>query len=231
MSIEGKISSIVRQYVEAWLQQKQGLSEPPLPKILVLMPNDEYSSEVEEAMRGLSLEYQISYAVNSELLHAGVEWHRLADEAALIAVPMMSLGNLAKTATLVDDEPIPAIVVNALLGRKPVVITTKNLIPTGFEKVVVPANMVDVIEEYLKALQSYGVAVSPFSKLAQTIRDSLSESASEFSYLIHSKHVREWVNEGEIRVKVPSNTKITPLAREDARDFGLKIEVAEEESK
>lgn len=226
MNLEQTVSRIVRQSIEDFLLNQSQLPEQAQKKVLVLMVNNQYESEITKAVQAIPTDYNVIFAHHKDLINQSrSEWEELICEMDLIAVPVLTIGTLVKISNLIDDEPVSAIVMRALLKGKHVIVSTKHVIPSGFEKVTVPPEILDKVSEHFQTIRKYGVQVTSWERFPQLIHDLLSSKSDGRRPLIHANHVRDWIYEGETRISIPKNAIITSLAKEEAKALGLSWDI------
>jgi len=156
-------------------------------------------------------------------------------KADILVLPTFCFKTAAKVAQLIDDSQETAIVISALMQRKPVLAAND-----GFTLLNTLSNegIRAEIKRILAKLESFGMVFSRTDQLAATFeklmtgmdsripseqqRDS-SDPAASTVRLITAKDVRQAVNENQKSIPLAPGGIITPLAKDQAKEYNIKI--------
>ena len=224
MNLEEVVRQTVRQIVTKLYEQGtlSAAAANADARVLALLPEGEHPHlpAAERLLEEASRHYQVTVCRCGE--RAG-QLH-LVQQSDIVAVPILTMGWLSKTALLLDDEAMPAMIVSALTSAKPVVISTSALFPAGAGKLLVPAAIEQTAGRYIQTLIRYGAHMTVTKRLLVVMRE-IAANLSSPRAVVHSRHVREWAAEGETSIELPATTIVTAMAREDATDLGLKLNI------
>jgi hypothetical protein len=226
MNLEEKVSKIVRQMVEDTLQKQSLIPVSRKKRMLILIIDDRNAKEVKEAIKTMSDIYELTIGYCGILAkRSRNEWCEMVKDMDLVVVPVLTIGTLVKISNLIDDEPASAIVLDALLNGKDVVVSSNRVVPSGTGRITVPPIILDTVSSHLQKIKKYGIHLTLLQNLQNTVRRLSSPNRIQSRPVVHTKYVRDWINEGETHVSVPKNALITPLAKEEAKDLGLILDI------
>ncbi|NQX69025.1 hypothetical protein HQN90_23120 [Paenibacillus alba] len=251
MSLEETVSRIVRQVVNELLLKKEKPAAAAVRKsVLIVVADERHAVEVKQLISDISASTRVIVAFcgdaplpvyepepefsYEQIVLAGSDrsrWSEAAQQADMVVLPILSIGTLVKIAALIDDEPSSGVIVNALISGKEVVVSSSYVLPTGVNKLSVPPAILDVVSGHLQQLSKYGVHVVYMKHLAAKVTKLSLTPRSAKRPLIHAKHVRDWVNEGETEISLSTNVLMTPLAKEEAKLLGLTWRQSQEGNK
>lgn len=222
MNLEQVVRQTVRQIVTELYEQQSTAAAAVRTRVLALLPDGKHpllpiaKRLIEEASR----HFQVTVHHCDDRSDA----LQLVQQSDLVAVPIMTTGWLGKAALLLDDEAVPAAILAALNSGKPVVISTSALFPGGAGKLLVPAAIEQTAGEYIQTLIRYGAHMTVMKRMLAVLRE-MADSDDSPRAVVHSRHVRDWAAEGETTIELPPAAIVTAMAREDAKDLGLKLNV------
>jgi len=229
VNLEEQVSRIVRQVVEEYRAQLTG-SAPTSPEslpprqVLVLHGEERFRSFVSAINETLSL-LQIACRTMELLRDADRASGLEAIQAAHIVVaPAVTLSQLARFAQLDDTEPLGETLIEALLAGKDVVVGTSHALPQGTDRLKVPPGVAERVADYVQQIAQFGVKVTPAGRLPQLVKSLAQQPIRPSRMLVHAAHVRDWASEGAKRIRLPQGTLLTSLAKEEAKDRGLRLD-------
>ncbi|MFD1736618.1 hypothetical protein ACFSCX_08570 [Bacillus salitolerans] len=237
-----KIEELVRQVVVEYVNNERNEEQKRNKKLFVILEGNSMLSkdEIWEVISVLSKSYKISVCVTESPVQipinskhesiqvvdtSNMDIVRLRlEEANIVFVPAPSLSTLAKLALTIDDTEILKLLIGAQFAGKPIVVAKDSLIPKGDQKVTTPSSIQKKIHTYLKQLREDQVQVTTLKKV---VKDNYFENFTEHRPIVLAKHIEEVAKEGFDEFQVPTNSIITPLGREYAKDLGISIKYKE----
>ncbi|TXK74572.1 hypothetical protein [Paenibacillus sp. N3.4] len=248
MSLEETVSRIVRQVVnELLLKKEKPAAEVGRKSVLIVVADERHAADVKQLIHDIAASTRTTVAYCraaptetepsdnfEQILWAEsdrAQWFKAVEQAEIIVLPILSIGTLVKISSLIDDEPASGAFVNAMMNGKEVVVSSSYVLPTGVNKLSVPPVILDVVNGHLQQLSRYGVHVVYMKHLAAKVKKLSSSPRSVKRPLVHAKHVRDWVNEGETEISLSANVLMTPLAKEEAKLLGLEWRQSQEGTK
>jgi hypothetical protein len=160
-------------------------------------------------------------------------------KADILVLPTFCFKTAAKAAQLIDDGQETAIVISAIMQSKPVLAAND-----GFTLLNTLSNegIRAEIKRILAKLESFGIVFSQTDQLAETFKkmmtsmdsstqseppkDSLNPAAST-ARLITAKDIRRAVDENQKSIPLAPGGIITPLAKDQAKEYDIRIVRAE----
>ena len=156
-------------------------------------------------------------------------------KADILVLPTFCFKTAAKVAHLIGDDQESTIVLSALIQNKPVLATND-----GFTLLNTLANqgIRDEIKRILGKLESFGVVFCQTDQLAATFKkmvtrgnksvpsETKKKSGNQTApgpRLITAKDIRMAADNNQDSITVARGGLITPLAKDQAREYGIKI--------
>ena len=178
--------------------------------------------------------------VNFDLVRA---WLSCLNEAHAVVVPMLSLSTVSKLASLIADNTASNILLHALCMGKPLVLARDGADPDGegrdelgFHR----ANPVlkQAMRDRLQTAASYGAILTDACRLAETVRSVLTARAvpsdsppparpATFQGRILTAADVRTARQGRVELILDPAVRITPLARDMARQLGVSLRTTE----
>ncbi|NOU99833.1 hypothetical protein [Paenibacillus planticolens] len=251
MSLEETVSRIVREVVtELLLKKEKPAAAAVRNSVMIVVADERHAAEVKQLISDISASARVIVAYcgdaplpvyesapdsnYEQIVLTGSDrsrWSEAVQQADIVVLPVLSIGTLVKIASLIDDEPSSGVIVNALVSGKEAVVSSSYVLPTGGDKLSVPPAIQDAVSDHLQLLSKYGVHVVYMKHLAVKVTKLSLTPRSAKRPLIHAKHVRDWVNEGETEISLSANVLMTPLAKEEAKLLGLTWRQSQEGNK
>jgi hypothetical protein len=247
MNLEEEVSRLVRQAVQAFIQQReQPKSVAQRKSVLVIQTDEDYAEEVHRFMIGLADHCQPTLAYCGERPWPGQlgngasedyriihlkhgdrsSWDGVVSESDLIVFPVVRMGSLVRIVGLLDDEPAVGTLVRAVMSGKETAISGSFVWPAGTDKLSVPSALQDVVSSHFQQLAKYGIRIAPFRKLGALVKAMNAAERRSKRPLVHARHVRDWADEGETKITLPPGSVVTALAKEEAKRLGLEWSAA-----
>lgn len=165
----------------------------------------------------------------------GIE--KTLEKSDIVILPTFCLKTAAKVARLICDDMGSGLVLKALLQNKDVIATNDGFL---FCAPMVNEGLRAEIDRILKKLESFGVVFCPTDQLFATFQKKIGagktvhslrqtnitaggEKSAVFNSLITAKTIQMAVDEKIDRVYSAIGGKVTPLARDLAKEYGIRI--------
>jgi len=165
----------------------------------------------------------------------GIE--KTLEKSDIVILPTFCLGAAAKIARLICDDMASSIVLKALLQNKSVIATNDGFLLCDL---LVNEALRTEIDRILKKLEGFGMVFCPTDQLYATFQKKIAggktvQSPRELNppvgevksfvpvSLITAKIVNTAVNEKTDRIVMATGGKVTPLARDLAKEYGIRI--------
>lgn len=160
---------------------------------------------------------------------------RLLREADIVLIPVLTQNTAAKLAHTLADTLVSTIILQALMLGKPVLAAQNAADPQDGWRVKgqmtssAPA-LLQALQANLKKIENYGMRLLPVGKLATETQKNLmrgvkpqSGSAAAKRIVIDAEAVKAAAAAGTGIIHIASGALITPLARDLAQEYGLKL--------
>lgn len=204
--------------------------------LLCPVPGGELSAPVWEALRGLDVAWSVAVwpgfpasAVDASLGHK--PWSPatgapddLVHQFEAVVLPVLNLDLLPRLALLLGDTPPVQLAVAALVQGVPVLAAPEEVDRFRRHAARLPAGLLAVVQQHLRAIEALGVRLLPARALAQELSGSLAVgSASRGRDVITQEDLLAAVQAGQQLFEVASGAIVTPLALETARQRGIEV--------
>jgi hypothetical protein len=159
-------------------------------------------------------------------------------KADILVLPTLCLKTAAKVASLICDDPESGIVFSALLQGRRVLATNDGFLLCD---ILFNENLSNEIDQILKKLEGFGMVFCPTDQLHVTFQQMLAgaekpkvsaplqeknvdkENSADTVSLVTAKVIHMAVNEKQGSVKLTPGGIVTPLARDLAKEYSIKI--------
>ncbi|MDM8544443.1 hypothetical protein QUF90_25485 [Desulfococcaceae bacterium HSG9] len=146
-------------------------------------------------------------------------------KADILVLPTFCFQTAAKTASLINHDPETAIVISALMQGKKVLATRDSF---TFLDVLRNDGIKKEIERILAKLESFGMVLCNTDELyaafeKMVIKKSPDDAGDSGITLITAKTVESAVKQKENSIVLAPGGIITPLARDQAKEYAIKI--------
>jgi hypothetical protein len=237
VDIQSQVKILVQQVVEAYLKDK--VLENEKKPIAILLgyqsPNPTY---VLEAITPLLNIYEVKLIVSKEWANSSStfsnrpfvlleeinqqELTAIIEESSVLVIPAASYQLLSKLALTMDDELAVWVAIQYQLLGKPVVIANNGVEPNVYQQIHAPHTVQERIQSYIRQIQTDQVKWVPLNKLTQTVEHQFT-AYEEKQSLILAKHVEKAFHTGLKELVVPLKSKITPSAKDLAKELKIVI--------
>ena len=169
--------------------------------------------------------------IDSQVAHPG----RLLRENELVLIPVLTQNTAAKLAQTISDTFVTTLVMQALMMGKPVIAAYDAADPQANWRVQADmgkssAGLLQSLHNNLDKLKLHGMKLVPAASLAAASQKQPEQLVQVMKSPVRNKKnvigapaVKNVVANGLKELTVPLGTIITPLARDVARDLGVKI--------
>ncbi|HJV17866.1 MAG TPA: hypothetical protein VJ546_10890 [Bacillales bacterium] len=234
MDIKTKIRSLVQQAVEAYIREQT--IDQPKPAIAVLLgyqsPNP---SEVLEAVARLQDNYDVTLILKKEWVPLATtsaylvleesnyqELQEVVAKSSLLVFPVASYQLLSKLALSMDDDLTVWVAIQHQLLGKPIVIANDHIEPSVYQQIHAPHSVLERLGSYIRQIQLDQVKWVSLTKLITTIDEQIN-TYYEKRPLILAKHIEKAHQDGLKEIDVSMKSKITPSAKDLAKDLSIEI--------
>jgi hypothetical protein len=160
---------------------------------------------------------------------------KVLERADMLILPTLCIKVAAKVAHLTCDDQESNIVLSALLQGKKVLASRDGFLLCD---VLVNLKLRDEIEWILNKLESFGVVFCPTNRLKATFQElavstqspktststeAIVDDATPALNLITAKSINTAVDNNQNSIMLASGGKVTPLARDLAKEYDIKI--------
>ncbi len=236
MDVKEKVKELVRQAVEAYMSE-QG-NEEKKPAITVLL--NYHSSNPGLILKAVT-EIKEFFAVK---LVASKDWverlegdenvlplnqadhselEKLWNSTNLLLLPVASFQLVSKLALMVNDDRTAHTAIQFLLLGKPIVIANNEVELGVYQQILAPHSIQEKLQAYLRTTQKDHVKWVPLKQLLRTAKEQ-HQQYKEKQPLIMAKHIEHAARENVNTITVPKESKITPVAKDIAREMKIQIQ-------
>lgn len=237
VDVKTQVKLLVQQAVEAYLKEKID-PKPDAPIAILLGYHSSNPTTILEAVTPLLDTYNVtwlftkewlslkekmkglSYLLIEDMSHQDIE--ALIDQSSVLVIPQASYGLLSKLALTVDDETAVWVAIQYQLLGKPIVIVNNGVEPNVYQQIHAPHTVQERIQSYIRRIQTDQVKWVPLSKLVKTVDEQYAAYLDKQS-LILAKHIERAYQEGLNEIEVPEKSRVTPSAKDLARELKIQI--------
>lgn len=236
-TVKEKIKLLVKEAVEAYLDKQDQYKGKQAVGILLDYETTNLTG-VLKAVTILSGHYEVSLLLSRKYLddrdafhgHTILPLEELGREGArgllgrldAIVVPVASYHLLAKLALTMDDDPISSLALQFQLLGKPVIVAKDEVELNVYQQIAAPYAVQSRVQGYIRQIQADGVKWVPLSRLVHAVKEQL-QASREKQPLILAKHIEKADQEGLKELHLPKESKLTPVAKDLAREFKVQI--------
>jgi hypothetical protein len=237
--VKKQIEAIVREVVINYFKEQNGQQK----KLLILLNYETPNQDaIWNVVKMLANTYDVTLCVSEQwtkipssingaqvvhLENLTVEqMNNLAQSSDALFLPTISYGFLAKLAMTIDDEQALALSIQFQLQGKKLIVAKDALKRKGEQKLLTPHSIQERIATYTNQLVKDGVSVLKLIDVEKWLHQNIDALQVKRPILL-AKHIEELAEEGEKQVQLSSNTVISPLGKDMAREMGISIKVKE----
>lgn len=235
------IRIVVRQVVETYLKKRWK------PSVAVLLSyQSSNQSDILKAVAPIVDSYKVTLILSKEWQSAasqlGASAHILLEEASqqevaevvekttALVIPSGSYELLTKLALTIDDRPAVKLAIHYQLQGKPIVIAKDGIELNVYQQILAPPSMQDRLQSYIRQIQADQVKWVSLAKLSEAVADQVA-ACQEKQSLILAKHIDVAFRDGLQEITVPKNNKVTPSARDRAKELKIRISRTQKEGR
>lgn len=236
MDVKEKVKELVRQAVEAYMSEQD--NEEKNPAITVLL--NYHSSNPGLILKAVT-EIKEFFAVK---LVASKDWverlegdedvlplnqadhselEKLWNSTDLLILPVASFQLVSKLALMVNDDRTAHTAIQFQLLGKPIVIANNEVELGVYQQILAPHSIQEKLQAYLRTTQKDQVKWVPLKQLLRTAKEQ-HQQYKEKQPLIMAKHIEHAARENVKTITVPKESKITPVAKDIAREMKIQIQ-------
>ena len=164
---------------------------------------------------------------------------KVLQRADILVLPTLCFKVAAKVARMTFDSEGSSLVMSALMQGKQVVAARDGFL---FLESLTNEALKKEVRSILEKLESFGMILCATEDLYRTVKalsdretdrrafegeNALAESAAEAPALITAKEIQAAVDANQSVIRVAAGGIVTPLARDQAREYGIQIEASE----
>lgn len=238
MDVKETVRELVRQAVEAYISEQATPERKKKPSITLLLS---YQSGDPDGILKAVTEIKASFEVRlvaskewEELLPAEVgilsleqadyqELEALWTSTDLLILPVASYQLVSKLALMVDDDLAAKTAIQFQLLGKPIVIANNEVELGVYQQILAPHSVQEKLQSYMRTTQKDQVKWVPLNQLVRTANEQ-HQQYQEKQPLILAKHIEHAARENRKAITVPNKSKITPVAKDMARELKIQIE-------
>ena len=238
-ALKEQVKALVYQVVKTYLNEQVEESKSDSIVILLNYPTSHQLEGILEAVSHLADKYDVTMLVSEEwsqhrgkwtgntiLLNSETSQSTLEDvveKAKLLVIPIASFQLLSKLALTMDDDEAAKLAIQFQLQGKPVVIAKDHVELNVYEQLLTPYSVQERIQGYVRQIQKDEVEWIPLKNLVNTVDGQIS-SYKEKAPLLLSKHIEKAMRDGLEEITIPAKSRITPSAKDLARELNVKIQ-------
>jgi hypothetical protein len=237
--VKNKIEAIVREVVMNYFKEQSGQHK----KLLILLDYETPNQDaVWRIVEKLSNTFEVTLSVSEQwtkvpssikasqvirLEDLTIEdMSNLAESTDVLFLPTISYGFLAKLAMTIDDEKALSLCIHCQLEGKKLIVAKDALMRKGEQKLLTPHSIQERVATYTNQLVKDGVSVLKLKDVEKWLHQNIDALQVKRPVLL-AKHIEEMAEEGEKQVQLSTNTVISPLGKDMARELGISIKVKE----
>lgn len=242
VDVKETVRELVKKAVEAYMsEQAKGTltkSVKKKPSITVLLSYQSTDpNSILKAVTEMKSSFQVRIAASKEweellegegevlpLEGAGYqELEALWTSTDLLILPVASFQLVAKLALMLDDDRAAKTAIQFQLLGKPVVIANNEVELGVYQQILAPHSVQEKLQTYMRTTQKDQVKWVPLNQLVRTAKEQ-HKLYQEKQPLVLAKHMERASRENVKAIKVPKNSKITPVAKDMARELKIQIQ-------
>ncbi|MFD0829226.1 hypothetical protein ACT8ZR_27010 [Neobacillus sp. M.A.Huq-85] len=235
MDLSDTVKQIVQNVVEDYLQQlSQHHSRKPITILLGYQTINQ--TEVLEAVSTFQQSYDVKVLLTKDWVPSELnetkyilmqdatqqELMEIINQTSILVIPAASYQLLTKLALSIDDEAAVWFAIQTQLLGKPIVIASDQVEPNVYQQILAPPSVLQRLQGYIRQIQTDQVKWVPLRKLVQTVEQQLKDHEDK-QPLILGKHIEKAYQEGLKEISTPFKSKVTPVAKDLAKEFNIKI--------
>lgn len=237
VDVKTQVKMLVQQVVEAYL--KEEMNEKKDSQVAILLGYQSVNpTTILEAVTPLLATYDVTFLLTKEWLPLPEQWNGLSyvlidevpqqelsamiDQSSVLVIPVATYRLLSKLALTMDDETAVWVAIQYQLLGKPIVIANNGVEPNVYQQIHAPNTVQERLQSYIRRIRADQVKWVPLHKLVKTV-DEQYAVYQEKQTLILAKHVERAYQEGLKEINVPEKSKVTPSAKDLARELKIHI--------
>jgi hypothetical protein len=237
VDVRTQVKMLVQQAVEAYLKNELHTNKDS--SIAILLGYQSLNpSIVLETVSQLLDTYDVTLLLTKEWLPLQEPWNgvpfvlieetaqqelgALLEKTSVLVVPQASYSLLSKLSLTIDDEDPVWIAIQFQLLGKPIVMANNDVEPNVYQQIHAPHSVQDRLQSYIRQIQTDQVKWVPLNKMVKAV-DEQYAAYREKQSLILAKHVERAFQDGLKEIEVPLKSRITPAAKDLARDLKIQI--------
>lgn len=244
VDVKETVRELVRKAVEAYMseQTEDTITPAQIKKPLITLLLSYQSTDPNNILKAVT-EIKSSFQVR---IVASKEWEELLEgeegilsldsadyqelqslwtSTDLLILPVASFQLVSKLALMLDDDKVTKTAIQFQLLGKPVVIANNEVELGVYQQILATHSVQEKLQGYMRTTQKDQVKWVPLNKLVRTAKEQ-HQLYKDKQPLVLSKHIERASRENVKVVTVPKNSKISPVAKDMARE--MKIQISKE---
>ncbi|TDK60911.1 hypothetical protein E2K98_14430 [Bacillus salipaludis] len=235
MDLNETVKQIVQKVVEDYVKQlSQHQGRKPITILLGYQTINQ--TEILEAVSTLQQSYDVKVLLTKEwelselnetkyiLMEDSTQQAlmEIINQTSILVIPAASYQLLTKLALSIDDEAAVWFTIQTQLLGKQIVIASDQVEPNVYQQILAPPSVLERLQGYIRQIQTDQVKWVPLRKLVQTVEQQMIDNEDK-QPLILGKHIEKAYQEGLKEIATPFKSRITPVAKDLAKEFNIKI--------
>ena len=237
VDVKTQVKMLVQQVVEAYL--KEEMNEKKDSQIAILLGYQSANpTTILEAVTPLLATYDVTFLLTKDWLPIPEKWNGLSyvlidevpqqelcamiDQSSVLVIPAASYRLLSKLALTMDDETAVWVAIQYQLSGKPIVIANNGVEPNVYQQIHATNTVLERLQSYIRRIRADQVKWVPLNKVVKTVDEQYAVYQGKQT-LILAKHVERAYQEGLKEIDVPEKSKVTPSAKDLARELKIHI--------
>jgi hypothetical protein len=145
-----------------------------------------------------------------------------------ILIPFLSLAACSKSALLIEDHLVPAVIFSALREEKPILAGADILNSFNLYSSMLPKTFLDVLRAHRAAVEGFGVVLAEARTFSSAFREFFGGKMpvhNRTKPVVTQEDIIVSNRSGTRILEFPRGTIVTPLAWETAGSLGLEIRI------
>ncbi|WP_339148180.1 MULTISPECIES: hypothetical protein [unclassified Sutcliffiella] len=242
VDVKETVRELVKRAVEAYMSEqaettitKSVKNKPSITVLLSYQSTDPNS--ILKAVTEIKSSFQVRIVASKEwkellegeegvlpLDSAGYqELQALWTSTDLLILPVASFQLVSKLAMMLDDDRTTQTAIQFQLLGKPIVIVNNEVELGVYQQILAPYSVQEKLQSYMRTTQKDQVKWVPLNQLVRTAIEQ-HNLYQEKQPLVLAKHIERASTSKVKALSVPKNSKITPIAKDMARELKIQIQ-------
>lgn len=234
VDVKMRVKRLVQQAVESYLNEQ--LQERKNHSIAILLSYPSVQPDVIlKTIAPLFNSYDVTLILSNEwspflkernyiLLEEASQQvlNAIVEKTSLLVVPAAAYRFISKLALTMDDELAVWLAIQYQLIGKPIVIANNEIELKVNQQILAPPTVQERVQSYIRQIQADQVNWVPLNKLYTSVEGQW-KRYKEKKAVILAKHIETAHREGLTEINAPTNSLLTPAARDLAKELKIHI--------